>query len=262
LTRAILLKLLSASVLLITTCVGAQVSVPTQHNNNNRTGENRQEPWLNTSNVNVSNFGKLFALPVDGNIYAQPLYVPGLAIGGKTRNVVYVATEHNSVYAFDADDPTALAPLWHVTPTILGTSVPSGDVCIGLSIAECPYKDLVPEIGITGTPVIDPASSTIYVVAKSKNTSNNTYHFKLHALDLITGAEKFGGPVEVTAPGFNVLFHLNHPGLLLANGRVYLGFGSLGDIPSWHGWLMAYDAATLQQKAVFNASPSSTESSI
>jgi hypothetical protein len=238
------------------------VSVLTNHNDNGRTGQNLQETSLTTSNVNVSNFGKLFTRTVDGYIYAQPLYVPGLSIGGKTRNVVYVATEHNSVYAFDADDPTASAPLWHVTPTTLGTSVPSGDVCIGLSIAECPYKDLLPEIGITGTPVIDPASSTIYVVAKSKNTSNNTYHFKLHALDLITGAEKFGGPVEVTAPGFNVLFHLNHPGLLLANGRVYLGFGSLGDIPSWHGWLMAYDAATLQQKAVFNASPSSSEGSI
>src|SRR5690242_12059276 len=250
------------ALLCLSSLATAQVSVLTNHNDNGRTGQDLQETTLTTSNVNVSNFGKLFTRTVDGYIYAQPLYVPGLAIGGKTRNVVYVATEHNSVYAFDADDPTASAPLWHVTPTILGTSVPSGDVCIGLSIAECPYKDLVPEIGITGTPVIDPASSTIYVVAKSKNTSNNTYHFKLHALDLITGAEKFGGPVEVTAPGFNVLFHLNHPGLLLANGRVYLGFGSLGDIPSWHGWLMAYDAATLQQKAVFNASPSSSEGSI
>src|SRR5690348_13505117 len=247
----------------------AQVSVLTNHNDNGRTGQDLQETTLTTSNVNVSNFGKLFTRTVDGYIYAQPLYVPGLAIGGKTRNVVYVATEHNSVYAFDADDPTASAPLWHVTPTILGTSVPSGDVCIGLSIAECPYKDLVPEIGITGTPVIDPASSTIYVVAKSKNTSNSTYHFKLHALDLITGAEKFGGPVEITATvsgtgsgssggtiTFKPLTQMNRPGLLLLNGLVYVGFGSVGDVPPWHGWIFGYSAANLlTTPTVFIATP-------
>src|SRR5690348_1785162 len=247
----------------------AQVSVLTNHNDNGRTGQDLQETTLTTSNVNVSNFGKLFTRTVDGYIYAQPLYVPGLTIGGKTRNVVYVATEHNSVYAFDADDPTASAPLWHVTPTTLGTSVPSGDVCIGLSIAECPYKDLLPEIGITGTPVIDPASSTIYVVAKSKNTSNSTYHFKLHALDLITGAEKFGGPVEITATvsgtgsgssggtiTFKPLTQMNRPGLLLLNGLVYVGFGSVGDVPPWHGWIFGYSAANLlTTPTVFIATP-------
>ena len=252
--RVILPKLLPACVLLLASCVAAQVSVPTQHNNNNRTGENRQETWLTTSNVNVSNFGKLFALPVDGNIYAQPLYVSNLAIAGAERNVLYVATEHNTVYAFDADDSRGTI-LWQKN---LGSPVPSQDVC---AASGCFYPDINPEIGITSTPVIDVGRQVIYVVAKNKD-SDNSYHFRLHALNIISGAEMPGSPVEVTAPGFNVLFHLNHPGLLLANGKVYLGFGSLGDFPTWHGWLMAYDATTLQQKVVFNTSPSSSEGSI
>src|SRR5579864_5571402 len=126
--RMNLLNILSAGILLIASCAAAQVSVPTQHNNNNRTGENRQETWLNTSNVNVSNFGKLFALDVDGYIYAQPLYVANLTIGGTTHNVVYVATENNSVYAFDADDPS-VPVLWKVTLNGGGTPVDSNDIC-------------------------------------------------------------------------------------------------------------------------------------
>ena len=252
--RMNLLKILSAGILLIACCAAAQVSVPTQHNNNNRTGENRQETWLNTSNVNVSNFGKLFALPADGNIYAQPLYVANLAIAGAVRNVLFVATEHDTVYAFDADDSKGTI-LWQKS---LGNSVPSQDVC---AASGCFYPDITPEIGITSTPVIDLVRQVIYLVAKNKD-SDNSYHFRLHALNIISGEEMPGSPVEVIAPGFNVLFHLNHPGLLLANGKVYLGFGSLGDFPTWHGWLMAYDATTLQQKAVFNTSPSSSEGSI
>jgi hypothetical protein len=199
--------------------------------------------------VNVSHFGKLFSLPVDGNIYVQALYVPNLTIGGTTRNVVYVATAQNSVYAFDADGETA-TPLWTVN---LGTPVPAQDICVTDPV-ECPYTDVIPVIGILATPVIDPVSGTIYVVADSKDTSAN-YHFKLHALDLITGAEKFGGPTEIAATGFTPLTQLNRPGLLLVSGMVYLGFGSVGDFPSWHGWVMAYDAATLQQVAVFNSTP-------
>ena len=256
---------IAAATFLLASQAAAQISVLTNRNDIARTGQNLQETTLNTSNVNVSNFGKLFARTVDGYIYAQPLYMPGLSIGGKTRNVVYVATEHNSVYAFDADDPNTSAPLWQVN---LGTSVPSNDVCNGLNISECPYKDLIPEIGITSTPVIDPSSGTIYVVAKTKNTSNSTYHFKLHALNLLTGAEKFAGPVEITATvsgtgagssggtvTFNALNEMNRPGLLLLNGVVYLAFGSVGDVPPWHGWVLGYNALTLQQVAMFNATP-------
>jgi hypothetical protein len=240
--------LLALSSLLVSVSF-SQVSVLTQHNDNSRTGQNLQETILNTSTVNVHNFGKLFSLSVDGNIYVQPLYVPNLTIGGTTRNVVYVATAQNSVYAFDADGRTAM-PLWTVN---LGTPVPSQDICVTDPV-ECPYTDVIPVIGILATPVIDPVSGTIYVVANTKDTSAN-YHFKLHALDLITGAEKFGGPTEIAAPGFNPFTQLNRPGLLLTNGTIYLAFGAVGDFPTWHGWVMAYDASTLQQAAVFNSTP-------
>ena len=225
----------------------AQVSVLTHHNDNGRTGQNLAETTLNTSTVNVSNFGKLFTRTVDGQIYAQPLYVPALNIAGTTRNVIYVATENNSVYAFDADDSSQSSPLWTVN---LGTSVPSPDICNNPA-PDC-YNDLMPEIGITSTPVIDSSSGTIYVVAKTKNTSNTTYHFNLHALDLLTGGEKFGGPVEISASEFVPLNENNRPGLLLVNGTIYIGFGSVGDFKTWHGFVFAYNETTLMQTAVYN----------
>ena len=191
--------LLAFAVLLVSRGFG-QVSVLTQHNDTSRTGQNLQETLLNTSTVNVANFGKLFSLPVDGNIFAQPLYVPGLTIGGATHNVVYVATAQNSVFAFDADSGNT-TPLWTVN---LGTPVPSQDIC-STDPVECPYTDMIPVIGIIDTPVIDPVSGTIYVVANTKDTSSK-YHFKLHALDWLTGAEKFAGPTEITASGLQPLY--------------------------------------------------------
>src|SRR5215469_6868127 len=158
---------------------GDSPSVLTQHNDNARTGANLRETTLTTSNVNPGLFGKLFSRVVDGYIYAQPLFVPGVPIPQKgTHNVVYVATEHDSVYAFDADDPAASDPLWMVT---LGVSVPSSDI-------SPDYQDLTPEIGITATPVIDSASATLYVVAKTKDDGG--WHQKLHALDITSGIEK------------------------------------------------------------------------
>jgi hypothetical protein len=226
-----------------------QVSVLMQHNDTSRTGQNLQETLLNASTVNVANFGRLFSLPVDGNIFAQPLYVPGLTIGGETHNVVYVATAQNSVFAFDADSGNT-TPLWTVN---LGTPVPSQDIC-STDPKACPYTDVIPVIGILATPVIDPVSGTIYVVANTKDTSAN-YHFKLHALDLTTGAEKFAGPTEITASEFTPFTQLCRPGLLLVNGTVYIGFGSVGDFPTWHGFVMGYSASTLQQAAVYNSTP-------
>ena len=249
-----------------------QVSVLTQHNDNARTGQNLSETTLNTSNVNQNSFGKLFWRTVDGFIYAQPLYVPGLTIQGATHNVVYVATQHNSVYAFDADNPNEPAPLWQVN---LGTPVPSQDICIitgDTNPADCPYYDISPEIGITSTPVIDTSPGIIYVVNRTKNTSNSTYHYYLHALDLITGAERLGGPVEIvgqvsgTGPGsvggtltFDPTFHNQRPSLLLLNGFLYLGFGSVGDIGTYHGWFMTYNAGTLQQQAIISITPNGNE---
>ena len=238
-----------------------QVSVLTQHNDNSRTGQNIQETTLNTANVNVTSFGLLFSRSVDGNIFAQPLYVPGLSIAGGTHNVIYVATTNNSVFAFDADDPNASTALWEVSQNDLGTPVPSQDISDYIcpndpTSPDCVYTDTIPVIGIIATPVIDAVGGTIYVVAKSKDSSGG-YHFKLHALDLTTGAEKFGGPTEITYSGLTPLLQNSRPGLLLANGMVYMGFGSVGDFATWHGLVMAYDATTLQQVAVYNSTPQS-----
>jgi len=253
-----------------------QVSVLTQHNDNARTGQNVNETTLNTSNVNVNGFGKLFWRTVDGFIYAQPLYVPGVTVQGATHNVVYVATQHNSVYAFDADNPNQPAPLWQVN---LGTPVPSQDICIisgDTNPADCPYYDVSPEIGITSTPAIDPVAGIIYVVSRTKNTSNSTYHDYLHALSLTTGAEELGGPVELvgqvygTGTGssggivaFQPVYQLQRPALLLENGALYIAFGSVGDIGGvYHGWVMSYNASTLQQEAIFNVTPNGNEGGI
>ena len=245
-----------------------QVSVLTQHNDNSRTGQNLNETTLTTSNVNQAGFGKLFWRTVDGYIYAQPLYVPAVNVQGSLHNVVYVATEHNSVYAFDADDPNAKAPFWHVN---FGPPVASQDICIltgDTDPGDCPYLDLNPEIGVTSTPVIDPTAGILYLVSRTKSITNGTYHFQLHALDLSTGIEKLGGPVEIagqvggTGAGsqggvvpFDPAFNIQRPGLLLLNGVVYIAFGSVGDIGTYHGWVMGYNAATLQQVAILNVSP-------
>jgi len=250
-----------------------QVSVLTEHYNTSRTGANMQETVLNTSNVNMANFGKLFAQTVDGYIYAEPLYVPNLTIAGKARNVVFVATEHNSVYAFDADDGSIPA-LWQTNLDGPGeTSVPSNDICVQEPSACGPnnvpgYVDLQPEIGITSTPVIDSTTNTIYVVAKTKDSSGN-YHYRLHALDLLSGNHQpaTNNPAEITADsGFTLLTHINRPGLLLLNNVVYMAFGSVGDFPTWHGYVMAYrgwssgDPQSLQRLAFLNTTPTSSSS--
>ncbi len=176
--------------LLASPIAASAVNVLTQHNDTFRTGANLNESVLTVSNVGSSQFGKLFSRAVDGQIYAQPLYVSGLTISGKLRNVLYVATEHNSVYAFDADDPSASTALWQVN---LGSSVPIGD------FSNC--TDLQPEVGITGTPVIDLTgnTNTMYVVAK---TLVGTNHFqRLHALDILTGTGKIRRPGVNTRVG-------------------------------------------------------------
>ncbi len=250
--------------------------VLTQRYDNSRIGLNAQETVLAPANVNQNQFGKLFSLPVDGQVYAEPLYMQNVSINGAVHNVVFVATEHDSVYAFDADGQST-TPLWHTSflnPAAGVTTVPNQDVG---------SDDLKPEIGITSTPVIDPTGGTIYLTAKTKELQNPSctlhcaysYIHRLHALDITTGAEKFGGPVVVSAsvPGtgydsaggtvtFGALRHLQRPALLLLNGAVYIGFGSHGDNDPYHGWLMAYDATSLQQIAVFNVTPNGREGAL
>jgi hypothetical protein len=241
----------------------AQVSVTTSRNDNSRDGQNLSETILTPANVSASTFGKLFAHSVDGYVYAQPLYVPNVAIPGLgTHNVAYVATEHDSVYAFDADSKTGMnsSPLWQrsfINPKHGVTTVSAKDV-------SC--NDIVPEIGITSTPVIDAATGTMYVIAKTKEHGN--FFQRLHALDITTGAERSGSPmvirahVEGTGDGnvngvisFDPLIEGQRPGLLLQNGGVYIGWASHCDNGPYHGWVMSYDEITLKQTAIWNSTP-------
>jgi hypothetical protein len=238
------------------------VSVLTQHNDNGRTGQNTSETVLNTSNVNVNQFGKLFAMPSDGQVYAQPLYVPGVTINGGVHNLVILATENDSVYAYDAD--SSGAPLWKASMVDAAHGAGSGETA--LNSATTTGCSEMPQVGITSTPVIDLTSKTIYVEAKSTNGSN--YFHRLHALDLLTGNEKTPGPVVIagtvsgTGDGssngqlaFDNLHQLNRPGLLLMNGTIYIAYGSHCDGSPYHGWLFTYDAATFAQKSVYVTTP-------
>ena len=236
----------------------ATAQVLTSQYDNARTGAILTETTLTPANVNFGRFGKIFSLKVDGDVYAQPLFVPRVEIPGKgMHNVIFVATEHDSVYAFDADTPAD--PLWHVSfVSASGVStVPARDVA-------CPF--ITPEIGITPTPAIDLQSGTLYVLARTRESkgvlSSDRHVQKLHALAITTGAEKFGGPVEIKTAGFDPLRELPRAALLLANGQVYLTWGSSCDVGPYHGWVMAYDARTLAQTAVFNTSPAEEESGI
>jgi hypothetical protein len=261
----------------ITTCFAlaawqagwAQVSVTTYHNDIARTGQNLNETILTPANVNPNGFGLLFVKPVDGYVYAQTLYVPNVSIGGQTHNVVFVATENDSVYAFDADSAAGAnaSPLWQVS----FISPPSVTTVDSVNDIEC--TDLVPQIGITGTPVIDPSTGTLYVVASTKE--NGVFFQRLHALDIVTGNEKFGGPVAIqaTVPGtgdgssggqipFDALHQNQRPGLLLWNGVVYITWASHCDHPPFHGWVLGYDASNLQQVVVWNSTPNGSDGGI
>jgi hypothetical protein len=236
----------------------AQVSVTTYHNDLARTGQNTRETILNPANVNSSQFGKLYSVPTDGAVYAQPLYLWAVNIAGGTHNVLYVATEHDSVYAIDADSGIVYRQV---------SLIPSGGSTVNSS-SDLGCGDLVPEVGITGTPVIDAVTGTLYVVAKSKVSGAVVQY--LHALDVATLAEKFSGPVLIQASvagtgqdsnggivTFNSKLQHQRAALALTNGHVIIGWGAHCDIPTWHGWIMSYSASTLLQEAVFNTSPNS-----
>jgi hypothetical protein len=227
--------------------------VLTYKNDLNRSGQNLSESTLTLSNVASSTFGLLRNLPVDGKVDAQPLYVSKLSVSGAAHSVVFAATEHDSVYAFDAGSG---AVLWQVSLLAAGETLSDAHGC----------DQVIPEIGITSTPVIDRnagAHGTLYVVAMSKDAAS-TYHQRLHALDLATGAELLSGPVEITATyptagggmtTFSPGQYEERAALLLLNGTIYTSWTSHCDIPPYTGWIIAYSGSTLARTAVLNVAP-------
>ena len=243
----------------------AAQNVLTYHNDNARTGQNLNETVLNPGNVTMNTFGKLFILPADGKVDAEPLYVSNLTVNSTTRNVVFVASEHDSVYAYDADTG---ALLWQVTMLQAGETPSDNRSC----------SQVTPEIGVTATPVIDLSGGphgTIYVVAMSKDSSGG-YHQRLHALDITTGAEEFGGPVEIQATysgtgaegnGTTLTFdpkqHKERASLLLLNGFVYTAWSSHCDINPYTAWIIGYNKSNLLlQPQVLNITPNGSEGSV
>src|SRR5262249_32526469 len=228
-----------------------------------------QEFALTTANITSSTFGKLFSCSVDAAIYAQPLWIPGISIGGGKHNIVVVATMRDSVYVFDADANPCLT-YWHKQ------LIPAGETYGDYN--DVISTDIVPDIGILGTPVIDPASNTLYVVTKTKNTGTASYHQRIHALSLVDGSEMFSGPVDITSAitvpgtgdgssGGNVPFDTKNEnqrcGLALVNGIVYVAWASHGDYGPYHGWVIGYNAGNLGQTPVlFNTTPNGTQGGI
>lgn len=246
--------------------------ITTSQYDNLRTGANLSEKILTPRNVNARQFGKLGSFKVDGAVYAQPLYVPGLEIPGKGKHdVLYVATEHDSVYAFDANRPGD-PPLWQVS----FLDAKQGIEPLSGRDVMCPF--IRPDVGITSTPVIDMSTGTLYVLARTAvhhALSSNEYRQHLHALAITTGAEKFGGPQLITASvagkgagasggkvAFDPLRENPRASLLLVNGNVILTWASSCDVDPYHGWVMAYGARTLSQKAVLNVTPDGSEGGI
>jgi hypothetical protein len=249
----------------------AVTSVLQYHNDLPSTGQNLTETALTTGNVNSSSFGKLFSTAVDAQVYAQPLFLGGVSIAGGTHNVVFAATQRDTVYAIDADSG---AILWQKNYLQTGERT--------LTTSDVGTTDITPQIGITGTPVIDPASGTIYFVTKATtspagtNASRANTVQRLHAVDIATGNEKFGGPVVIAASvngtgagndgaghvPFDSLRENQRMGLVLTGGVVYITWASHGDNGPYHGWVIGYNASTLQQTAAFNDTPNGSNGGI
>ena len=256
--RSALLASCIAFLLVMATLIGFGAAAPAAHaapagtavttfkNDVERDGQFTNETVLNESNVNVTQFGKRVQYSVDGQVYAEPLFLPNLSIGGATHNVAFVATENDSVYAFDADATSAIAPLWKVS------LLPGGATPVSNNVTGC--GDLTPQIGITGTPVIDPSTGTLFVVSYDTEGGNQVY--RLHALNVLTGADKWAPIVlSATVPGtgvsssggnisVNPTTNRQRVALLLENGKVYIGFSSFCDIGAYHGWILAYSYST------------------
>jgi hypothetical protein len=231
----------------------------TWHNDNARDGLNSQETILTPANVHSGGFGPVFSYPVDGYIWGQPLYVPQVSISGfGLKNVVYVATAHDSVYAFDADGEVN-TPLWQTS--FLNAS--QGITTLPATVVSCPNG---PEYGVTSTPVIDPVAGILYALATVYIQSSQKAFFTLHALNIATGSEIAGSPVIVSASlngdELNALQENSRPALLLANGNIYMAFASYCDRQPFNGWALAYNATTLKQIAEFPVAPKGKDGGI
>jgi hypothetical protein len=261
-----------AAITFVLAAIPALAQFTTSQYDNFRTGATLHEKTLTPQNVNAKQFGKLGAFKVDGAVYAQPLLIPSVEIPGKgTHDVLFVATEHDSVYAFDATRPND-PPLWKVS--FLDNA--RGTVPLSEDMVQCPF--IRPEVGITSTPVIDLKTGTLYVLARTAirhAVGDNEYFQHLHALAITTGVEKFGGPklIMASVPGrgagrsdrqvaFDPLRENPRAALTLANNNVYLTWASSCDVDPYHGWVMAYDPQTLAQKAVLNVNPDGSEAGI
>jgi hypothetical protein len=250
----------------------ARGQVSTSQYDNFRTGATLNETILTPQNVHVNQFGKIGAYKVDGAVYAQPLFLPGVEIPGKgTHDVIFIATEHDSVYAFDAERPNE-SPLWQVS----FLDKKRGTTPLPMREVACPF--LRPEVGITSTPVIDRKTGTLYVLARTMVNpvfGKKEFFQHLHALAITTGVEKFGGPKLITASvvghgegatdgqvRFDPLRENPRASLVLANNVLYLTWASSCDVGPYHGWVMAYDPGTLAQKSVLNVTPDGKEGGI
>lgn len=245
------------------------VGVTTYHNDLSRDGVNAQEYALTPSNVTTATFGKLFSCPVDGFIYTQPLWMANLTIGGARHNVVFVATENDSLYAFDADTAPCTT-LWHVNLIDTNHGAFSGETAVPNTLVGSGFGDIQPMIGVTGTPVIDPATDILYVVSKSINSAQTTMYQRLHAISLPTGNEVLStGPVTVAATypttsgsvAFSAKQENQRPGLALINGVVYVGWAAHEDASPWYGWLMGFDKSSLSLLYTYNTTPNGSTSS-
>ena len=255
---------LCAGIICVPVPVLAQVNILTNRYDSQRTGANLSETILTAGNVSAAGFGKLYSYPVDGAVYAQPLYVAGVTIDGVARNVLYVATMNDKLYAFDADQPSP-TPLW-----IRDFTTPPSVTAIPITDLVSANLNIIGNVGIQSTPVIDLPTATIYLVVRTKESG--TYVQRLHALDIATGSSRPGSPatIEGSVPGvapestidatgrtlaFDPKMQAQRTGLGLTNGVVLIAWGSHEDALPYHGWIMGYDATTLARVGIFCVSP-------
>jgi hypothetical protein len=248
--------------------------VYTYHNDLARDGVNAQEYALTTANVNTTSFGKRASCAVDGAIYGQPLWVANASVNGAKHNAVFVTTQHDSLFAFDGD-ASPCSQLWSISLIDAAHGGTSGETSVPGGLVGSVYGDIQPEVGVTGTPVIDPAGGILYVVSTSINSAQTTFYQRLHAIDIKTGNEKPGSPVLIsgTYPGtgdggsivtFNTKQQNQRGALTFVNGTLYIAWSSHEDSVPWYGWMMSYQytGAALTQIAVFNSAPNTQKGGI